>query len=120
MIEDKFTDPRDGKTYRTVRLIDKIWMAENLNFDVGEGCWFYDNDPSYETTYGRRDPNGDYDGLEKAGSYWSGTEQDTQIAGNYGLNIYRMVGVDGQRDKSFGLSGRCIREIDHFSYWDLP
>jgi len=48
-----FTDPRDGRSYRTVELNGLRWMAENLNFDVGEGCWFYDNDPKNGEQYGR-------------------------------------------------------------------
>lgn len=45
-------DARDGQKYKKVRLLGNVWMAENLNFDVGEGCWFYDNDPKNGEKYG--------------------------------------------------------------------
>ena len=31
------TDDRDGKTYKTIENDDQVWMAENLNFDPGQG-----------------------------------------------------------------------------------
>ena len=48
-----YTDPRDGQVYKTVEINGKTWLAENLNYDTSDGCWFYNNDPKNGEQYGR-------------------------------------------------------------------
>ncbi len=61
----EMTDSRDGQVYKTVKIGNQIWMAENLNFaytsvpykyedDASDSTsWCYDNDPANCINYGR-------------------------------------------------------------------
>lgn len=46
-------DPRDNKTYRVERFGEKIWMIDNISFDVPDSSACYDGDSLNCDLYGR-------------------------------------------------------------------
>ena len=40
-----FIDPRDKRIYETIEINDRVWMADNLSFDMDGVGWYYDNRP---------------------------------------------------------------------------
>lgn len=50
----QFTDPRDGRVYRTITAGDQVWMTKNIMFDLPGHSWAYNGDDSVHVPkYGR-------------------------------------------------------------------
>ena len=50
--ETQFTDTRDGKVYRIVKIDRQVWFAENLNY-AAKGSKCYEDSAEYCAKYGR-------------------------------------------------------------------
>lgn len=138
-----FTDPRDGNTYKTVKIGNQVWMAENLRYQGdfardGEGSFVYDNDPSNEKTYGRlytwtaamniaprysdcqlpfpvrkKIEQGKYQGIAPDGWHIPSKEEFETLLKYVGGNAFSRLSVPGEWDTSANLT-------DSYGFSALP
>ena len=103
MINTYFTDPRDGETYRTVKIGNRIWFAENLRHKC-EGAQAYIGGYGYLCLHGEIPPyNWDCDPeFKKYGLcyYWKFAEKVVPEG-------WRLPDNDDWRDLFSTIGARC-------------
>jgi len=111
----KFTDPRDNKTYRTVVIGNKVWMAENLNHKIGNSLC-YDNKDSNCDKYGRLY---DWNTAMKAcpsGWHLPGDNDWTTLTNVVGSN----AGIKLKSQTGWNTGSGYIPGTDNFGFSALP
>jgi uncharacterized protein (TIGR02145 family) len=132
----KLTDPRNGRTYKTVKIGNQTWMAENLNFQTPNGSWCYDSDNSNCQKYGRlydwktamagKDPTNknpsDVQGVCPAGWHLPSSSEWVELAkAAGGTGSFGEVGIAGERLKA--KNGGWYRNgngTDNYGFSGLP
>lgn len=112
---DSFTDPRDGQKYKTVKIGEHVWMAENLKYkegaeSIGDAGVFYAWDEALVAC-----PNGwhlpskeELEGVATDSSFngiWSSTEKED-------FSLYAYLKDEDKLtvySKSVGQGVRCIQ-----------
>ena len=129
-----FTDERDGQVYKTVKIGNLIWFAENLRFNCASS-FVYDNNPGYEKVLGRLYTWGMLNDLAPAG--WRVPTKDDWLAlesfmeerglGNYMQKcaalrvpeVWNLGGMDKDGTNDFGFSALPAGFGQDGQFWSL-
>ncbi|MDR0515572.1 MAG: fibrobacter succinogenes major paralogous domain-containing protein [Fibromonadaceae bacterium] len=113
-----FTDARDKKTYKTVKIGEQTWMAENVNYSVsGSKC--YDNKPDNCEKYGRLYHWGT--AMKACPSGWHLPSKEewqalVDFAGGYKVAGKKLKAVSGWND----YEGKSSNGTDIYGFSALP
>jgi uncharacterized protein (TIGR02145 family) len=108
------TDSRDGKAYKTVKIGEQVWLAENLNYEA-KGSLCYDNKKENCDKYGRL-----YDWNTANSICPSGWHLPTKVEWD---NLVATVGGEDVADKKLNAKSGWNENhngTDDFSFSALP
>jgi len=123
VVKSTFTDSRDGKTYKTVKIGSQTWMAENLNYElVGNSRCYGDKQDScakYGRLYNWNAAN------MSCPSEWHLPDQDEWImlttsvgGGSTGMTLKSTTWGTNERDRGSDTYGFSALPGGHYNYSD--
>jgi len=119
-IPNTFTDTRDGQKYKTVKIGNQVWMAENLNYQTERGSWCYKNHTDSCAKYGRLYDWNTAKTVSPAG--WKLPDRDdwrklVSTAGGLEIAGKKLKSKSGWNNRGDGSSGNGT---DDFGFSALP
>ena len=116
-----FTDPRDGQTYRTIKVEGREWFAQNVNYEVPGHSWCYEDKENYCTRSGKLY---DLEGARKAcPEGWHLPDRadfEQLIASAGGTDLASGMAVAGEKLKSTSGWFKKGNGSDEFGFNALP
>lgn len=143
-VSEEFKDPRDGQIYRTIKIDNRLWFAQNLNYNVSGESWCYDDKDSYCARSGRlyslegarkacptgwhlpRDREWQdmlksltqcYDGVQNCGNFGAKLKAKTGWQGGGGLDEYGFSVISSGRRDVAGSFARYVEMGDYAAFW---
>jgi uncharacterized protein (TIGR02145 family) len=140
----EIVDARDGKSYRTIKIEGRTWIAENMNYEVPNESWCYEDKPSYCERSGRlytlegarqacpkgfhlpRDREWQdmltsltqcYDGVQNCGAFGTKLKAKTGWQGGGGTDAYGFTVFSSGRRDVVGRGGRFVEMGDFAGFW---
>jgi len=140
----EIVDSRDGKAYRTIKIEGRTWIAQNMNYEVPNESWCYENNDSYCERGGRlytlegarqacpkgyhlpRDREWQdmltsltqcYDGVQNCGAFGAKLKAKTGWHGGGGTDAYGFTVFSSGRRDVLGKGGRFVDMGEYAAFW---
>jgi uncharacterized protein (TIGR02145 family) len=108
-------DTRDSQVYDIVKIGNQWWMAENLNYDYPGESWYYNNNPSNGSIYGRLYTWNAARNSYPAGWHLPSDEEWKTLEMNLGMSS-----ADASRPQYRGEFENVGGKLKSILYWNLP
>lgn len=116
-----FIDVRDGQQYKWLKIGNKIWMAENLNYVVSDRSWCYDKDSiNCERLYSQR---GAKEAADLRGWRVPSDKEWQELFNTFGEDAYSSlidggsVGFDAELDGIYNYFAQYSGKNELGYYW---